>query len=432
MSLAFALLGLLAVAALLAGFAALGPVPSHAAPAGSEAADTLYVATDCSGLPTPCYGSVQEAVDAADDPGDVIQVAQGTYTGVQPRGGYVQSVQLPTKTVTIRGGYSPDFSQWDPDEYVTTLDAQGQGHVFTIFGAASPVIEGLRITGGDTGAGGGTWGGGVLAIGGSGPSLTVTLRYNEIISNSASTGSGGGGGLATFFCNVVLEGNEILYNEAAGVGGGARFEQSNLSLRDNVIRYNDSGASGGGLYLAMLSSGTMSNTVLADNDATVAGGGMVASGAYVRMRHTTVARNSSGDDSGIYVTVGWTGGLVSTVIMSNSIVVSHTVGLTVTAGPSWSDNHAILDGTLWDGTGILAGGDGDLVMVNAPHIGDPAFAADGYHLGPESAAIDVGEDAGVSADIDGQGRPAGSGYDLGADEFWYNAFLPVVNRGSSP
>jgi hypothetical protein len=431
MSLVFALLGLLAVVALLGISGMLNPRPSHAASAGPEAADTLYVATDCSDLPTPCFGSVQEAVDAADDPGDVIQIAQGTYAGAQPRGGYVQAVHL-TKTVTIRGGYSPDFSQWDPSRYVTTLDAQRQGHVFTIFETASPIIEGLRITGGDADVGGGTWGGGVLAIGGSGPSLTVTLRYNEIISNYATSGSGGGGGLATFFCNVVLKGNELLFNEAAGVGGGARFEQSNLSLRDNVIRFNHSDASGGGLYLAMLSSGTMSNTVLADNDAALAGGGMVASGAYVRMRHTTVARNSSGDGSGIYVTAGWTGGLVGTVIMSNTIMFSHTVGLTVTAGPSSSDSRAVLDGTLWDGGGVLAGGDGDLVVVNAPHIGDPAFAADGYHLGPESAAIDVGADAGVSADIDGQGRPAGPGYDLGADEFWYSAYLPLVIAGIGP
>jgi uncharacterized repeat protein (TIGR01451 family) len=39
-----------------------------------------------------------------------------------------------------------------------------------------------------------------------------------------------------------------------------------------------------------------------------------------------------------------------------------------------------------------------------------------YHIGPGSAAIDAGVDAGVTTDIDGQARPSGLGPDLGADE----------------
>jgi hypothetical protein len=40
-----------------------------------------------------------------------------------------------------------------------------------------------------------------------------------------------------------------------------------------------------------------------------------------------------------------------------------------------------------------------------------------YHIGPGSAAIDAGVDAGVTTDIDGEARPFGAGYDLGADEW---------------
>ena len=61
--------------------------------------------------------------------------------------------------------------------------------------------------------------------------------------------------------------------------------------------------------------------------------------------------------------------------------------------------------------------------------GDPAFDTDGYHLTSSSAAIDAGVDAGVTTDIDGDARPRGAGYDIGADEFgqWY-VYLPLVMK----
>ena len=53
------------------------------------------------GPPTCDYGAVQSAVDAA-SAGDVIKVAQGTYTGVNNRGGLAQVVYI-DKSVTIQG-----------------------------------------------------------------------------------------------------------------------------------------------------------------------------------------------------------------------------------------------------------------------------------------------------------------------------------------
>ena len=43
-----------------------------------------------------------------------------------------------------------------------------------------------------------------------------------------------------------------------------------------------------------------------------------------------------------------------------------------------------------------------------------------------SATIDRGVEVDVPFDIDGDGRPAGAGYDLGADELWYRIYLPLV------
>jgi hypothetical protein len=424
-------LSLLALCLLLAALGGLSPRSTTVLAQGPDGYAIYYVAPDCTGIDPPCYTVVQDAVDAVDDPGDVVQVAQGIYSGVHAREGITGVVHL-TKTVTVRGGFSPDFAAWDPKAYPTVLDAQREGHVFYVGGAGTSVIEGLQIANGDAEVGGGHWGGGLLAIGGSGPSLTVTLSYNQVLSNHAPIGFGGGGGLAAMFSNVYLADNRFEHNEAGGVGGAMRLEQANAHLRDNVIRHNQAGSSGGGIYLAYLTNVSMTNTVLADNGAGFAGGGMVAAGSYLHMRHTTVARNASGDGSGLYVTSGGIHGtIVSTVRMTDTLFADHTVGLTITAAPPFFTNTVVLDTTLWDGAGLLAGGDGDLTLINT-HVGDPAFTTDGYHLTPASDAVDLGIDAGVRADLDGQPRPMRAGFDIGADELGFRAYLPLILRTHTP
>ena len=119
---------------------------SAAAPAD---AGVLYVAPggQC-GVATPCYASVQAAVDAA-NPGDEIRVAEGAYTGVEARAGITQTVYI-SKTVTVRGGYiSGNWDSADPVAHPTRLDAQGQGRVVVIGDSSFALNKNLEYVGGE-------------------------------------------------------------------------------------------------------------------------------------------------------------------------------------------------------------------------------------------------------------------------------------------
>jgi uncharacterized repeat protein (TIGR01451 family) len=242
-------------------------------------------------------------------------------------------------------------------------------------------------------------GGGLGLSGGS-----ATLTANTLQANIATDG----GGAWFLDCDAVLTGNTAGIG-STGWGGGLCFESSNAVLADNTILANHA-TLGGGLCLAYQSTATLRNTIVADNQAEGAGSGLYIEGASSRLWHTTLARNTGGDGSGLHITSAH-----GTVALTNTILVSQTVGITVAAGST-----ALLEATLWHGNGADTGGAGTLITGTVNLRGDPAFAnpaAGDYHLGPGSAAINTGIDAGVYTDIDGDLRPLGLGFDLGADEY---------------
>jgi hypothetical protein len=378
-------------------------------------------ATDCTSMAAPC-GTIQHAVDMAGD-GDRILVTQGVYTDVHARGGTTQTVYL-SKTVEILGGYNASFTTRRPDLIKSILDPQHKGRVFYIAGDADPVIDGVVLNRGDAGVGGGiSWGGNILAIGGSGPSLTVTLRNAIVMQGSAPTGGGRGGGMAAVFANVRIEDCEFIYNESGGSAGALRTEQTNLRIVDTVIRHNTADSTAG-IVFANLTSAVMTNTVLIDNTAAGIAADILVYGANVRGYHTTLARGLGTAENGVYVGNSTFG--PGTLSLTNSIFVSYTRGITVTRGSFMQPpNKAVLDGVLWYGNGENVGGAGDITVTNA-YTGNPAFAADGYHLAAGSAAIGRGVPTGILADIDGEARLAAP--DLGADEYVAYVYLPVALR----
>jgi Right handed beta helix region len=246
----------------------------------------------------------------------------------------------------------------------------------------------------------------------------AALSGNTIISNTAGNN---GGGLYLVGGVPMLSGNDVTSNRAGMAGGGLYLSGSDASLSRNIVTSNTAEL-GGGLYL-VISDPTLTNTVIANNRAGRSGSGLALRGSSPRLLHTTIARNGAGG-GGVYVS-DWSGEY-SSVALTNTILVSHSVGITVAAG-----NTATLVGTLWCSNTVDWGGVGAIVTGTHNHWGDPRFAADGYHLMEGSAAIDVGVEAGVPGDVDGERRPRGLAPDLGADEgAGTNIYLPAVLRNS--
>jgi parallel beta-helix repeat protein len=115
-----------------------------------------------------------------------------------------------------------------------------------------------------------------------------------------------------------------------------------------------------------------------------------------------------------------------TATLVNNIVVSHTLGITVSSS-------ALPTATLWISRTLLWGnGDdpytGTLMLNLDPQFADPPYMD--YHIRETSPAVDQGLNAGVTIDIDGDPRPNGMAPDLGADELpaGYHIYLPLILR----
>jgi len=381
------------------------------------------------------YTVVQNALDVAHT-GDLVKVA-GTCVGTATRADHRQLAYV-DKTLTLQGGYSTtEWQNPDPQNKPAILDALQQGHVVYVEQDISPTIEGFTITGGaplrsmapfpvEQGNGGGIYVAGMY-----GANNQPKIQFNRITGNVAQSG----GGLYLYSGSAKIKGNTVVANTAGSGGGIYLGSGSTAQLTANSILSNTA-KSGGGITM-WWAEPTLSNTIIADNWTEYDTGSVYIWCSRPILLHTTIARSRGPGGTGIYVTHSFYGD-PSQVVMTNTILVSHTVGIWVDTGP-FVDNSVHMEATLW-GDGEWANetdwSGGGVIITGTPALnywGDPAFVqpdALDYRIGADSAAIDRGVDASVTQDIEGDARPAGNGYDLGADEYveWPRIYLPIVLR----
>jgi len=286
------------------------------------------------------YATIQAAVDAAED-GDLILVADGTYTGDGNR-----DIDFDGKKITVRS---------QNGAVNCTIDSEGsEGDVhraFVLTGGEDPnlsIIDGFTITNGyltapydwrGRGSGIFCYNGGMTvrnciftgntaANGGTifGESATITIENCSIIDNTALAAAGidfrsakvtvqnciiednvattyniGGFAIQDGIGRSRISNCTLRRNTAAGDAGAIMITASDMTISNCVISDNAAGGRGGGLHISECEDVDIVNCTITGNTAGLAksGGGIVCyNSSNLNLSYCDVSENDGGDYGG--------------------------------------------------------------------------------------------------------------------------------------
>ena len=361
------------------------------------------------------HATIQEAIDAATVPGDVVLIAAATYTGQGNR-----DLDFGGKCITVRG------TDADPGACVIDCEHLGRGFYFHSQEPADAVVEGLTVMNGNADVGAG-----IYIVNGSCPTVN-----NCIIRDNSAGATGGGVQIAILWgeSNPTLTRCSILDNYAGTDGGGIMcYAQATLS--QCRIMGNWSGDDGGGIFADEFAYPRLSSCLLVGNEADDKGGGVVVGmHSDAELTNCTVVGNVAGTGG------GGLAGLAGDIVLTNSILWDNTAPQGAEMALYYSDDWHKADFTVqysdvWGGSGsafvedgcTLEWGPGSIsatplfVDADGPD-GDPDTWQDNdYRLDAESPCIDTGDPDYApqpgETDLDGHSRLLCGRVDMGAYEF---------------
>lgn len=288
-----------------------------AVPGPAYAKDTLCVRP---GGGDGCLASINEALALAQAQ-DTIRVAAGVYQ---------ENVFL-SQTVTLQGGWSPDFTVRDLAIYSSTIQPldntqsvvaiEGQ---FEDTNAISPTLDGFVITGGRANLGS-NHGGGLRIRDSNALVLSNTIHNNVAFLL--------GGGVWVQRGAPTLQGNYIFNNQSVGLGqeaygGGIQLENTQAMVLDNILAHNivsGTEAYGGGLQVSGTGSGQvtlmqnqfLSNTTLTPAQASGFGGGIAMHSGQVLLSNSVLFTNTATAGGGLFINAGSAFSFTNSAIIAN-------------------------------------------------------------------------------------------------------------------
>lgn len=389
-------------------------LPARAARLEPTTATHLFVSPNGSGntcsQEQPC--SLQTATNSAMS-GFTIYLSGGTYTGTG------NAVISPNYVLTYTGGW--DGSTSIPPvihaaRHPSILDGEATRRGVQIITAVTVTFNDIKIVRGyhnEKGAGIYVENGSLIFVGG-GISNCVANHYGggvyiinahtwitgtEFINNHVTYG---GGGAYVGHSEAVLVGNTF-QNNTSNYGSAIDNDNSRLSAIANLLENNQASST-------LLSTGSNSdltavNNILARNTGS---GFNIYSNGQADLLHNTLVSNTRGIDC------GFNGIFTAT----NNLLTGHTNASISCLAASGSHNLFWNNGS---NPNLLSNPVQADPQLRNPSNGD-------FRLTQGSAAINQAIAAGIQVDFEGQPRPSGAGYDIGADEYWLVVHLPVVMR----
>ncbi|MCK9462990.1 MAG: right-handed parallel beta-helix repeat-containing protein, partial [Proteobacteria bacterium] len=309
-------------------------------------------------------------------------------------------------------------------------------------GAAAPVIVGCTFTGNTAESNGAA----IANTGTSAPTIEDCLFEDNEAASGMGTGNGGaisGSTSAvvaisrcTFRNNLAVEhGGAIYFNAATG-----SVSVVDSTFEGNALQFGGGANDGGAVYVSG-STATIERCVLSGSGAPNGGrgGGLYAANSITTVVNTAFLQNTVGSGTGgnyggaIYAT-GGTMTITNCTLYGNAATTSAENlggGIYLSSSANVDSQNTIIWGNTPQGIYVVAGGSCSNVYSDLqdgagnPDYNniseDPVFVGGSpydLHLQGTSPCIDEGTAAGAPAvDLDGDPRPTGDGYDMGAYEF---------------
>jgi len=250
----------------------------------------------------------------------------------------------------------------------------------------------------------------------------VDISYNSIFENTSAGYYGGG--IYCSFLDARIAYNRI-YANIARTGGGINIERRALVL-GNHISNNEASESGGGIYAIGASDLEITNNIIDGNSSSESGGGVYFFATRGLFTNNTVVGNTALNGGGMDCRNSSSIEIFNSILFENTATTGKEIHVYHEYNPvevsiDYSDPQGGLASVYVKSGSTLHWGSHMLDAV--PGFVDP-YSND-FHLTLQSPCRNTGDATAPGlpdADFEGDPRIAGSGVDMGSDEFYYHLY----------